>query len=467
MTHKQLLEDFLELEDKLNLFEWQINEIPIWEFIRVNVFTELRNNLIDNVKNIYSRKNKNSIKAILDFVTNILSLNPFSISKQKKYLFLNHPRRKLSGDKYVDIYVDPILPYLNDDYYVLEGFVNINLAHYKPVKTSNLYYLDYIQLTSRFVSNIPGSISKLDKDIIAGINKNIKLKWNIEIAHLEKEVIKTMKRINFVIPKIEKVLNKTNPEKIINVVSYSFMNQAFTFIAKRRNIPVYELQHGTVGKYHIAYNFKKASKLKLETGPDYFFAWGKSWTKAARLPIPKENIKIVGFPYFDSFRTGELCKRDLKQIVIISQYKEELALFANQLAEKLTEYKIIFKAHPSEYLIINNLYPYLKEKPNIRIIADDKIHLYNLFKQSNFVIGVNSTALIEALAFCPNIMILKLPGWEYFEDIEENKNIRFFSNIEEIMMMIRNNYSNEMNYGATEYFDVNSISKICHQIQNV
>ena len=409
VTHKSLFEDFIVFEKENNLLKLKIKDIPVWEFIRVGIFTQIKEQQINKNTNIHEIKFKKSFRVIYEFMINILFHNPFLLTKQRQYLILNHPRRKIEKGFYIDIYTDPWLSILNDNYYVFEGFVNINFAHYKPAKTKNLYYLDALQLPSHLIRflPIPTKFSDTELQVIKELENKIKNKWNIQNLVLKNEIDYTIKRLKFVKPGINRLLKKINPSKIINVVSYSFINQAFTYFAKKRNVPVFELQHGTVGKYHIAYNMGSIEMNKTETFPDYFLAWGKNWIKNARIPILQEKIRFVGFPYFETFRLIENKKMELKQILILSQYRNDIEEFSIKIAEKLPEYKIVYKAHPSEYLTVGNLLKCFKQFPNVQIIANDSIHLYELFRQSNFVIGVNSTAIIEAIAFCPNVFNIK------------------------------------------------------------
>jgi hypothetical protein len=462
ITHKSLFEDFIVFEKENDLLNLKIKDIPVWEFIRVGVFTQIKEQLTTKNTNIHEIKFKKSFRVIYEFIMNILFYNPFFISKQKQYLILNHPRKKIDEGYYIDIYTDPWLSVLNDNYYVFEGFVNINFAHYKPTKTKNLYYLDVLQLPSHLIRFLPVSVkfSGAELQIIEEIENKIKNRWSIQNFGLKNKIEYTIKRLKFVKPGINRLLKKTNPSKIINVVSYSFINQAFTYYAKNRNIPVFELQHGTVGKYHIAYNIGTNELNASETFPDYFLAWGENWVKNARMPIAWGKIKIIGFPYFETFKLMDYKNRDLKQILILSQYRNDIADFAIQIAEKLPEHKIVYKAHPSEYLTIDNLLARFKYIPNIQIVANDIIHLYELFSQSNFVIGVNSTALIEAIAFCPNIYILKLPGWEYFEDLKENDSLKFIKNADEAKSIIQKIKKNISLSNDLNYFEKSSLKEI-------
>lgn len=462
ITHKELIEQFICFEKSNDLLNWKIKDIPVWEFIRFSVFTQIKEHHSSNNINIKKVNFKNSFKVIYEFIINLFFINPFFIYKQKKVLILNHPRRKINKDYFIDIYTDPWLSVLNGDYYVFENLLNLNFAHYKPIKTKNVFYLDIIQLPSLLIRLLPYNIKLSDNEllIINEIENKINEKWNIKNLELKKEVSLIIKRYIFLKPSINSLLNKTNPSKIINVVSYSFINQMFTCLAKKKNIQVFELQHGTVGRYHIAYNMGVKDLDQIETFPDYFLAWGEGWIKDVRMPIIQQNIKIVGFPYFETYQSVTNKERDLKQILILSQYKKNIADYAMQIAENLPDYKIVYKAHPLEYFTIDDLLNQFGNFPNIQIINNDKIHLYELFSSSNYVIGVNSTALIEAISFCPNIFILKMPGWEYYEDLEESPSLRFINNLNELIKAIVSQESSQNKINISKYFTENSIIKL-------
>ncbi len=175
-----------------------------------------------------------------------------------------------------------------------------------------MYYLDVLQLPSHLIRFYTGvcKIFRCRTSNHRRIENKITNRWSIQNFGLKNKIEYTIKRLKFVKPGINRLLKKTNPSKIINVVSYSFINQAFTYFAKKRNIPVFELQHGTVGKYHIAYNIGANELNASETFPDYFLAWGENWVKNARMPIAWGKIKIIGFPYFETFKLMDYKNRD-------------------------------------------------------------------------------------------------------------------------------------------------------------
>jgi len=83
---------------------------------------------------------------------------------------------------------------------------------------------------------------------------------------MEKTIYNAVLNFKYRIEYYSKVIKRIKPKLILEVVSYSESRYAVNHIASKFNIPTVELQHGTMGKYHIAYNFKK--KINLSTFPD-------------------------------------------------------------------------------------------------------------------------------------------------------------------------------------------------------
>lgn len=85
----------------------------------------------------------------------------------------------------------------------------------------------------------------------------------------------------------------------MEVVSYSRRCMVVNEIAEEMDIPTVELQHGTMGEEHGAYNFPEGYKIKQF--PKYVFLFSEYWINKASIPISQENRKIVGFPYLEKW----------------------------------------------------------------------------------------------------------------------------------------------------------------------
>jgi hypothetical protein len=459
MTHKVLLEKFLLFEDENNLFDIRVEDIPIWEYTRFDIFHLLKNELVAVHHSVGIKKMSKFKRAFKNYVWNTLFKNPFQIDKNVELLVFNHSRRREVDSFYQDIHTDPFLPHLKMDYAVIESV--FNWGHLKPAKTSNLYYFDAIELPGAFKrilsSKEPtqGDLEKIDK-----ILSLIEERWGeIHLAYTKMTIIRLIRQYKSTYLRVEKLLRKKNPRAILSVVSYAFNNQIVTEVAHKLNIKVIEVQHGIAGPLHIGYNFLGNPSLK--TLPDYFLAWGDYWIKNTRMAIPKENIKIVGYPYLDNFRQKTKVERNEKQLVFLSQMSGEVGRFAEELATLLPDHKIIFKAHPTEYTVVFEKYTYLKNKSNVEIIATDNKPLYEIFQESNFVFGVNSTAMIEALGFCNTIFVLKFAGWEYFEDMADNESFVFISSVEEAVTQIKSGKRFRSTLNLDQFFARDATAKTC------
>lgn len=462
MTHKELLEEFLLFEDQHNLFNIRIEQIPIWEYMRVNIFGQIRNELVASIFSTGGKKINNFSKAFKNFGYHSLSKSPYEISKNVDLLVFNHSRRRETEGVYQDIHTDPFLPDLDMNYAVLENF--FNWSHLKPALTTNLYYLDRIELPAAMVRILSSAVPKAsDLAKLEVITAQIKTQWGVDLVDFKEHVTRFIRQYRYAYPRLEKVIKKANPKKILTVVSYGVTNQIVNEIARKYSIKIIEVQHGVVGKLHVAYNYKQSSGL--QTVPDYFLAWGSYWVDGARMPMPKENIKMVGFPYLDSFKKQNDILRKPKQLVIISQMSQKIAHFAQEMAMRLPDYTIVFKAHPTEYKVVGEKYPKLATYQNITIIADDKKSLYTLFQESSYVFGVYSTALIEAIAFCDAIFVIKLPGWELFENLSNTFN--FIDSADEAAKAIEEQKYISASKDLEKYFVQDAITKTCRFLEDI
>lgn len=429
MTYKALVEKFLKFELENNLFDFKPNSVPLWELLRFKVFDLIKDELCYKNVNIDGRKTFNRLSCFNAFLKNYYFKNPYRHQKKVDFLFFNHPRRKKNGKAYNDIYTDVLLQDFEDDYLVLEGF--FDMGHMKPATTKSLYYLDYLQFPVKLVNYLPSKFYLTNglRENLINLENLVKINFNLKKITVKQHAVRGYKFYKFLKPKIEKLVKYFRPKVVINVVSYNYINQIVTQVAKQKNIPVVELQHGIIGEKNITYSY--SIKELPETVPDYFFSWGDYWNQKIKLPIPNSNIVSVGFPYIEKLRKGNKHSKG-KKVIFISQMRDDIAQYTYQLAKALPSYKIIFKAHPTEAKVAKEIYSYLGECNNIDIITDGDVSLYNLFKKCTYAIGVNSTALIEAKAFDLDVVILKLPGYEYMEEFLSKNYFHLANNLDKL-----------------------------------
>ena len=476
----ELIDKFIKFEYEEDLFNKEIQGVKFWHYIRFSIYNEILRKKYDVGQahsNLSGKKFVSRVWYKIMQIPDFILKNPLYRLNQKDILVLNHQRRVKNGNYYDCLYTDELLENIKNSYYVFEEpYLE---KHFRPIRTKNIRYFDYINFIKatkkrffKFINPIFGKLCTNDINeiflLFNALNKAFSVNFDKdkEIKNVENLIL------NYKISKkyYEKILNKIKPKIIIEVVSYGFDRLLFNELAKKRGIKIVELQHGTMGKYHIAYNFYK--KLELDTFPEYIFLFGEYWKNNTRFPLEKENLIVTGFPYFES-RLKELTINNRKSskkenILFISQGtvgKElsRLAINLNNLIDR-KKYNIIYKLHPGEYDRWKNEYPWLKES-NIRVIDNNKNDIYYYFSKCNFQIGTSSTAILEGLGFNLKTFIYKVYGYKYMKDLYENNYAKLVVSAEEIVEGLDSNKNNIEN---KEFFwKSNSVKNIINIINNI
>ena len=216
---------------------------------------------------------------------------------------------------------------------------------------------------------------------------------------------------------------------ILEVVGYETNNMVINEVSKEMKIPTIELQHGTMGFSHIAYNY--LSNVKYGYMPDYLFTFSEFWKKNCRFPIGRNKIISVGYPFFEKqFNDNPKIEKENSKlsIIVLSQpiYQNEIHDFVLNLVEKLNSYKIefslVYKLHPAEYSQPLEKWDDLLKLGCI-LINNSGTSLYSLFANSDIQIGVNSTSLFEGLAYKLKTFIINLDdAKDRMADVINSKN---------------------------------------------
>ena len=428
-TVKEIGDNFFEIEEKYNLNHKKIQGVYFWQIIRMYLYYDITKKL--NTFKSAQQKSlslKDKIKTFLPFLKNSILFNPLSKNYQKDILIFDHPRKVFYKNKYIDIYSYFLQDHIknnNKSYEIIESpYLN---KHYTE-KSEKIKYNDRIL----FGSYIHKKIRKLnftDKELklINDIEKEINNRYNINI-NLKPIIKDHILNFKYDYREYKKLLNKRRPKQVYLVVAYE--NKALVAACHDLNIPIYELQHGTISKYHMGYSYpyeKVKNNRTIEYFPDKLLSFGEYWKYACNYPIKKENIQAIGFSYFEenSKKFKKITKKN-KQILFISQgvIGEYLSKFAYELLEIINQenkdFNIIYKLHPGEYNNWQENYPELVEarKDNkFTVIDNSKTPLYKLFAESKYQIGAFSTGLYEGLQFDCITYIVNLPGIEYLDTL--------------------------------------------------
>jgi hypothetical protein len=473
-----LVDKFLLFEEKNSLFTEKIMGFSFWHYVRFEVFFKIvrqRENYQIAHKSLSDEKPITVLLLFLKQLKFFVAKSSIWNLTKKEILIINHPRRVKNGDYFDCIYTDAYLSQTHHSYYVFE--LPYEGRHFVPTRTENLRYLDRVYfataLYQRIVRKMFGSTLKPnDVKKITEIANSINLVFGVNLPRdefiklVEIAIIKHKSYLRY----FERVLKKVKPKLILEVVSYMDPNFAINQLAKEKGIPTVEIQHGTMGKYHIAYNFPKG--IQLDSFPDYVFSFGKYWIYTTRLPIDPTNVKAVGWPYYEKKverykGSAPIDKR--KAILFISQptIGEELSTLAIKLNKILdqTGYRIIYKLHPSEFSTWKEKYPWLIEK-DIDVADSPLLDVHHYLSSAFVQVGVSSTALFEGLGYGLNTAIFKAPFHEYMEELYNNGMACLVENENQLLVFI--NSCSEHKYYSVDYFwESDSMKNFNENINNI
>lgn len=414
---------FFNLEEKYNLNFQEIQGCYPWQLIRMYLYYD-----ISRRTNTFGAPQQQSltvfdkIKSFLPFLKNSVLYNPLSGNDEKDILIFDHPRKVIFNGEYRDIYSYFLVDFLKNSYSfeIMEApYLNKHFTN----KRDYVKYTDRIQLGSYIHKKFHKiEFTDREKEIISSIEKELESAFNLKIDIAR---IFAMHILNFQYDykKYVELFKKRNVKMIFVVVAYE--NQAVVAAAKDLGIKVMELQHGTISDYHLGYSYPLKTRLggEIRYFPDQILTFGDYWINEGNCPISKNDIVPIGFPYFEVQSKDYMnIQSDEHQILFISQgvIGKHLSQLAYQIADRLNNFKIIYKLHPGEYETWKQNYPDLvsaSQLENFEVIDNSKVPLYKLFAESSYQVGAFSTAIYEGLMFNCKTFILDVPGVEYLEDL--------------------------------------------------
>jgi len=455
----EITERFFQMEDKLDLFDQQIGGVYFWERVRFGVHRKTLEETAIIHHPHSSRTRWDYIRIALRSLANFAYRNPYC-AQPSEILFFGHQRRKLEDDgKWWDIYCDPVIDVLDQSYvYIEQPYLG---THLRPAKTEYLRYLDMLyplRIGGTFIRPMP-RFSKSESVLLTGISRELKQRIGVDIPVDEIVHKALLKRWNL-LPLYQKLLRRVRPKLAVVVVSYG--KYSFVEACKTEGIPVIELQHGVITKYHLAYSYS-GSRRVARCFPDYFLSFGEAWGDLVDLPLKADRIIPVGYPYFDIQREKFDGREKTNQVLFISQgtIGRDLSMLAVDLRHKVsTKYKVVYKLHPGEYSQWERRYPWLVSS-GVEVVNDDSVPLYELLAESSVLVGVDSTVIYEGLGFGLKVVLVNLPGIESMYELKQRAHLPVISTAAELVEEIKRSRSGqEAKVGVEQYFKHDALANM-------
>lgn len=436
-TLKEMCYILEKIENQENLFEKKIKKIYFWKVIRFSLWSEIgiksklmekthdeKLNKVQKIKELFLGmiinffKNNNSKKKIIIFE----SVAYFKENRKVLSKFYFDLIKKLKQEKIEFEIVYPL--YLKKEYRLEKN--SYAEENYKYV------FFKIIGFIKNKFNLFKFSIK--DKEYL----KNLRKYFGKEAGIKKLEVLseKTLKKILTNFESEYKYYTNffkiKQPEKIYIICSYG--KEALIAAAQDLDIEVIELQHGVMTKYQIGYNFPE---VKIPYFPDKLLLWGEYWK--ANVDLPKNvKIELYGYPYLKrQYKKYKNIEKNLNQVIFISQgtIGKKLSEKATEFAKENPDLKVIYRLHPGEFLRWKKEYKDLYENrslKNLEISDNNDKNLYEYLFESEYLIGVYSAVIFEALNLGLKVGVINLFGVEYIEQLIKEECIRLFQIEEKI-----------------------------------
>lgn len=415
---RELCERFWSLEKRHGLNVFEISGVAFWPYIRMSIYYKLGEKMGIIQKPHHVPHNSSvgfRFKQLLSVLFYSIFRNPFFYAKTTDILYFEHERPASVGEAKVDIYTWYSRQQdLRSGKTVASLERHYNMLHPKRDDTNPRIYIDAILLAGGCAKLFYKLfISPTERNEILRVSNILRSELYSDFDY-SKELCHAIAKF-----KVQKFLykiliNMIKPSEINIVVAYG--NNDFVSAAQELGIKVTEFQHGIISKYHLGYTY--FDDAAIPGYPDVVRLWGENWSLGT--VFPKVGCLVIPDlrpPFYDRIRKYRAAVTKSNIVTVISQGAITDKL-AKQILEHIDEYSshlVKIKLHPSEYSRWETS-GYLKELStfsNVEIILD--CDLYELMAASIAVVGVFSTALLEARELgCP-VFVLPLPGAEYVD----------------------------------------------------
>jgi len=404
----------LELEDSLEVFDIHVDGLPVWERFRPGIWRQI---LVEGglLKPIVRGEQPSRYRTCFeDILTKTTRRNPFLVGSHDVAVFDSARQRLFEDGEWMSKYCDPIYEELDLDYVHYDW----NPTPNRPEMTERNRYIDLVDCLCRFrrkLGAVSVSIDDGTSERLQRVEQRFDSEFGIESRLAERtppefELRAALRGL------YEFILKRIDPVVVILVTGWSKPTLIET--CRILDIPVVELQHGTINPYNVEYSHPGERSKTLFA--DYLFTWGEFWNEQTEFPISDNRVYSVGYPYFERERTQYIDVESSNQLLVVSQpiYGDVIAQVATDLSAADPSYDIVYKLHPAEYDGWKDRNPEL-ERSEITVIDSDDPPLYQLFAESRAQLGVASTALFEGLGFGLETYLLEQPGVEYMNGLLE------------------------------------------------
>lgn len=429
------IEDFLEFEKEFGTFDLRYKNKQVWPQIRYAVYDSLlaekglAQRAVTSSNNL-KKPRLEKLKKIISIFK--LVLKPIRLFKKTDIFLFNYERVLEIQDKNYNPLVWAVQESLSKEYKITV----IDIHGVDASGHKNVIDLSGILSLSRFLT------SKLIKftswySFSINIQENLKKSYGIQInwPWVYSNVYFHQKMIAL----LTLLLVKLKKPKFIFYTDTACFSSLIE-MSKNKNLVSVDFQHALQSGQNILYRHhpKLINKYK-DFISDHTLTFGDYWNKYFSSIYSTHSI---GNSYHEFLIENH---KNIKQfpnaVTIISDgemAREALEKLALGIEQKIPEIDIYYKLRQDEFPHWKDFYSKkIQESKKIQFISSNQKNLYYYLKKSRYVIGINSTALIEALPLS-NVLVYETGWFIEFIDFIKSGHVLSAPNIDSVVDIIKN-----------------------------
>ena len=414
MNYDQFIDEFFKFEKEQNLIDLEYEGVKVWVLARNRIFSNIAHKLelLQTGEYTVTDSKVKRVWYMLKYLSRAF-INIFIPVKKADIIVFNHPRKVLKNGAYLDIYTQWYIDSMhkeNKSVLVIDSPLNWN--KHLIAKDSSIRNIENFGVLRKIIAKyarrkeLPIQFDEISKQLIELFGSD---------GHLKKEIATQFD--SFIVDEryYTKLIKKSDANKVVYVVKNSM--HSLISASNTLNIPVWEIQHGVMGRHNIMYSYEGRDTVPYF--PDGMYLMSKLWLDRTPMPL---GLNDVLFYETDITKDDEEEIKNNKAVILLSQ-----PTVATQLVSFLetnitnSNYEYIFKLHPTEFALWRQLYPNLSnldhENSNLTVVDSFTPNLDTLLKSSTYLVGVNSTSILEGMYRNVKPFILNTSGASLMTDL--------------------------------------------------
>ena len=203
------------------------------------------------------------------------------------------------------------------------------------------------------------------------------------------------------------------------------------------------------------------------------FVYGDYEKVIPRYPVDKDHVKAVGYPELEkksAYYLGKKRKRKQKIITFISGPEDGkvVSKYAINLRKnnRLKNVRMIYKLHPSEYGEWKKWYPDLVNS-ELEIVSENTHDIYYYIGNSDYIVGISSTVLFEAVEFNARVFIIKEKDYRKAEVLCQYNMASFIRNESELEERVVSDHMEKPQVDKGRFFKKDSVENIKRELKEI